>query len=174
MTLLLKPEASTLSTASTVIEFCTPDTDRVVQCPVIDTVLETPLTLTMLSLQAMVRFSLTPETLSSVPGGAAGDVDGEADFRREVGGPGLVEMLGGLNVVERVGGVAMIDLTPESWCAAKAAMPPARASTPIATTVPTIHQARLPDGCCWDGPNVGPPYVHGAGGGGGAPAEPGG
>ena len=34
------------------------------QWPVITTVLETPLTLTMLSLQAIVLFSLMPETLS--------------------------------------------------------------------------------------------------------------
>lgn len=103
-----------LSTASMVIEFCTPETDRLVQCPVIVTVLETPLTLTMLSLQAMVRFSLMPATLSSVPGGAADEVDGEGDVLREVDGPGFVEMLGGLNVLEMVGGVAMIDFTPES------------------------------------------------------------
>lgn len=141
-----------LSTASTVIEFCTPDTDRLVQCPVIVTVLETPLTLTMLSLQAMVRFSLMPATLSSVPGGAAGEVGGEGDLLREVDGPGFVEMLGGLNVLEMVGGVAMIDFTPESWCAAKAAMPPASANIPMTTTVPRIHQTRLLEGRCWGGP----------------------
>ncbi len=125
----------------------------------------------MLSLQAMVRFSLIPETLSSAPGGAGGEVDGEAEFRREV--DGFVEMLGGLNVLEMVGGVAMIDLTPEIRWAANAAMPPARASTPMTTTVPRIHQTRLPDGRCWSGPKVGPPYVHGAAGG-GAPVGPGG
>jgi hypothetical protein len=41
---------------------------------VITTVLKTPLTLTMLSLQAIVRFSLIPETPSSSPGGGVGDV----------------------------------------------------------------------------------------------------
>jgi hypothetical protein len=84
-----------------------------VQWPVIVTVLEALLTLTMLSLQAMVRFSLIPATLSSVPGGAAGEFDGEGDFLRGVDGTGFVELLGGLNVVEMVGGEAMIDLTPE-------------------------------------------------------------
>jgi len=163
-----------LSTASTVIEFCTPDTDRLVQCPVIDTVLETPLTLTMLSLQATVRFSLIPATLSSVPGGARGDVDGDGGFLRAVDGPGLSEMLGGMKVLEMVGGEAMIDFTPEIWCAAKAAMPPARATTPMAMTVPRIHQTRLLDGRCGGGPGIGPPKVHGAGGGGGMPAGPGG
>ena len=164
-----------LSTASTVIAFWTPDTDRLVQCPVIDTVLETPLTLTMLSLQAMVRFSLIPATLSWAPGGAAGEVEGEGDFLREVDGPGLVGILGGgPNVLEMVGGEPMIDLTPEIWCAAKAAMPPARATTLMAMTVPAIHQTRLPEGRCPGGPGIGPPKVHGAGGGGGAPAVPGG
>lgn len=43
-----------VSTASTVMEFCTPDTVRLTQWPVITTVLETPLTLTMLSLHAIV------------------------------------------------------------------------------------------------------------------------
>jgi len=43
-----------VSTASTVMEFCTPDTVRLAQWPVITTVLETPLTLTMLSLHAIV------------------------------------------------------------------------------------------------------------------------
>ncbi len=144
------------STASTVTVFCTPDTDRLVQCPVITTVLDTPLTLTGLSSQASVRFSLIPATLSSVPGGAAGDVG----VRRDVEGAGVVEMPGGgPNVLEMVGGELMIDFTPESWCAAKAAMPPARASTPTAMRVPTTHHTRLRralPGRAGDGPAVGP------------------
>ncbi len=43
-----------VSTASTVIAFCTPDTVRLAQWPVITTVFETPLTSTVLSLQAIV------------------------------------------------------------------------------------------------------------------------
>lgn len=46
-----------------------PDTVRLVQWPVITTVLDMPLTLTMLSLQAIVRFTLTPETLRLAPAG---------------------------------------------------------------------------------------------------------
>src|ERR1700758_85846 len=147
MTLLLKPEASMLSTAAPVTEFWTPDTLRLAQWPVITTVLETPLTLTMLSLQAIVRFALIPETLSSPPGGGAGDVDGVGVLVRVVDGPGPLGVLaGGPNVPETVGGELMIDRTPESWCAAKAAMPPARAMKPMTMTVPRIHHVRLPEG----------------------------
>ena len=73
-----------LSTASTVTAFWTPETLRLVQWPVITTVLETPLTLTLtlLPLQAIVRFSLMPEMLRFPPAGAVGaegsDVDGAA------------------------------------------------------------------------------------------------
>ncbi len=71
-----------LSTASIVTVFCTPDTDMLAQWPVITTVLETPLMLTVLLLQAIVWFSLIPETLMFSPAGAVGtkeaDVDGPA------------------------------------------------------------------------------------------------
>ena len=137
------------STASTVMAFWTPDTVRLVQWPVITTVLETPLTLTMLSLQAIVRFSLMPETLSLPPGGGVGDVDGV---------DALVRVLeGGPNVPEMLGGELMIDRTPESWCAAKAAMPPARARNPMTMTVPKIHHVRLPEGDFGGGPENVPP-----------------
>ena len=138
-----------LSTASTVTAFRTPDTVRLVQWPVITTVLETPLTLTMLSLQAIVRFSLMPETLSLPPGGGVGDVDGV---------DALVRVLeGGPNVPEMLGGELMIDRTPESWCAAKAAMPPARTINPMTMTVPKIHHVRLPEGDFGGGPENVPP-----------------
>ena len=79
---LLKPEASMLSTASTVTAFWTPETLRLVQWPVITTVLETPLTLRLLPLQAIVRFPLIPEMLRFPPAGAVdtegSDVDGAA------------------------------------------------------------------------------------------------
>ena len=79
---LLKPEASMLSTASTVTAFWTPETLRLVQWPVITTVLETPLTLRLPPLQAIVRFPLIPEMLRFPPAGAVGaegsDVDGAA------------------------------------------------------------------------------------------------
>jgi hypothetical protein len=80
MTLLLKPLASIVSTASTVTEFCTPDTLSFVQWPLIMTLLEIPLTVTALSLQVRVWFWLIPATLRLSPGGVAdpdvGDVDG--------------------------------------------------------------------------------------------------
>ena len=79
---LLKPEASMLSTASTVTAFWTPETLRLVQWPVITTVLETSLTLRLLPLQAIVRFPLIPEMLRFRPAGAVdtegSDVDGAA------------------------------------------------------------------------------------------------
>ena len=147
-----------LSTESTVMAFWTPDTVRLVQWPVITTVLETPLTLTMLSLQAIVRFSLMPETLSLPPGGGVGDVDGVDALVRVVDGPGLPLVLeGGPNVPEMLGGELMIDRTPESWCAANAAMPPARAINPMTMTVPKIHHVRLPEGDFCGGPENVPP-----------------
>src|SRR4051794_9991721 len=99
-----------VSTASTVIEFWTPETVRLAQWPVITTVLEIPLTLTMLSLQATVRFSLIPEMLSWPPAGAVAEVEG-ADVRvLLVDGGGEVGLLAGeVNGMEMVGGDVMID-----------------------------------------------------------------
>jgi hypothetical protein len=135
---------------------------------VITTVLETPLTSTMLSLQAIVRFALIPETLSSPPGGGVGDVDGLGVFVPLADGPGLVGVIaGGTNVRETVGGLVMSDRTLDSWFATKAAMAPARTSAPMTMTVPRIHHTRLLDGGFDGGAEYAPPYVHGAGGGGG-------
>lgn len=75
-----------LSTASTVISFCTPETVRLAQWPLITTVLDTPLTLTTLSLHAIVRFSPIPETLTRSPGAGVGDVDGLGVLVRVVDG----------------------------------------------------------------------------------------
>ncbi|OBH92442.1 hypothetical protein A5679_01905 [Mycobacterium scrofulaceum] len=69
--------------------------------------------------------------------------------------PGVVA--GGVKVLVKVGGELMIERTPESWCAAKAAMPPASARMPTAMTVPTIHHMRLPEEPCGGGPPSGPP-----------------
>jgi hypothetical protein len=89
---------------------------------VITTVLETPLTLTMLLLHEIVRFSLMPETLILAPGAGVGDVDGVVVLVRVLDGPGLrgvlVALEGGPNVAEMLGGELMIDRTPDSWCAA--------------------------------------------------------
>lgn len=148
-----------VSAASTVTEFFMPDTVRLAQWPVITIVLEIPLTVTTLSLQAIVWFSLMPDTSSGAPCGGSGSVDGP-----ELG-VALVDDLGVRVVVrgEVVTGVVvtpeelMIDRTPESWCAAKAAMPPARASTPMTMIVPRIHHMRLPEGGLGGGPAYGPP-----------------
>ncbi|BBZ46182.1 hypothetical protein MPRM_34630 [Mycobacterium parmense] len=81
----------------------TPETVRLAQWPVMTTELETPLTLTMLALQAMVRCSLMPETLTRAPGAGAADVDGpRGTVAGDVARPGTV------------GGDAMVDRTPES------------------------------------------------------------
>jgi hypothetical protein len=106
-----------------VIAFCTPDTVRLAQWPLITTVLETPLTLTTLSLHAIVRFSLMPETLTLPPGGGVADVDGVGFLDRVVVvGEGLLGVLvaldGGPNVPETVGGELMTDRAPEIWWAA--------------------------------------------------------
>src|SRR5947209_10209009 len=104
------------------------------------TVFDTPLTLTMLSLQAIVRFSLMPETLMLPPVGGAGDMDGDADGLVVLvllgDGPGTI----GVELMPPgvVGGDSMIERTPENWCAATAAIPPARASMPTTMTVPRI------------------------------------
>lgn len=147
-----------VSTASTVIEFCTPDTVRLAQWPLITTVLEIPLTLTTLSLQAIVRFSLIPAMLSWPPAGGVGEVDGADDRVLLVEGGGSVGLFAGeVNGTEIVGGDGMIDRTPESWCAVKAAMPPARATTPMTMMVPRIHHMRFPEGGFGGGPETGPP-----------------
>jgi len=154
--LLLKPEASMVSAVSTVIEFSTPDTVRLAQWPVITMVLDTPLTLTMLLLQATVRFSLIPEMLSWPPGSGAGDVVGFGV--RPVDGVGMRgAVVGAVNVPEMVGGDEMIDRTLENWCAAMAAIPPTSRSTPMTISVPRIHQMRLLERGFGGGPVNGPP-----------------
>src|ERR1700733_998863 len=148
------PDASMLSEASTVTEFFMPDTVRLAQWPVITIVLEIPLTVTTLSLQVIVLFSLMPDTSSGAPCGGSGNVDGPALAVALPDGLGLRVVVWGevvTGVVLRLGEV-MIDRTPESWCAAKAAMPPARASTPMTMKVPRIHHMRLPEGGLGAGP----------------------
>ncbi len=68
------------------------------------------------------------------------------------------EVLGAVVVREMLGGVESTTEPPrENWWAAKAAMPPTRASTPITNSAPKIHHARLPDGGRGDVPGNGPP-----------------
>jgi len=125
---------------------------------VITTVLESPLMVTTLSLQAIVRFSPMPEMLRLPPGGGVGDVDvdgadavGVGVLLRVVDGTvlrGLV--VDGPDVAEMLG--AVVDETLESRCTTNAAMPPARARKPRTMTVPRIHQMRLFDGGFGGGP----------------------
>lgn len=127
----------------TVTEFLMPDTVRLVQWPVITTVLDMPLTLTMLSLQAIVRFTLTPETLRLAPAGG-----------RVVAGCAV-----GVGTARETDGVGerTTKLPWESRCALNAAMPPTRTSTPTTTTAARIHHALLPEDDRGDGPPNGPP-----------------
>lgn len=71
-----------LSAESTVTLFCTPETESRVQCPVMTTVFDTPLMLTVFWLQTTVRLSLMPETMMFSVIGAVGviaiDVAGPA------------------------------------------------------------------------------------------------
>jgi hypothetical protein len=129
---------------------------------VIVTVLEIPLTVTMLSLQATVLFSPMPEIVRLLPGGGAGDVDGAVDVDgagvlvRVVDGAGLREViLGGLVVAEMA--ELIVDRASEILCATKKAMPPARTRNITTMSMPTIHHVRLLEGGFGGGPDSGPP-----------------
>src|SRR5271157_4060469 len=100
-----------VSTASTVIMFWTPDTLRLVQWPVITILLEMPLMLMALWLQATVRFSLMPEMVRLAPAGAVGAALGNIEGAGEgvcaalgdgAGAALLAETLGVLGVGERI------------------------------------------------------------------------
>lgn len=126
-----------VSTASTVIEFWTPDTVRLAQWPVITTLLEMPLTATTLSLQAIVRFSLMPETLRLAPAGAVGADVGNAE---DGGAAALRETLG---VGDR--------MTKPLW-ECRCALYDTRATTPITKNGAKSHKRRKPEGDLRDGP----------------------
>src|SRR4051812_8908147 len=70
------PEASMVSTESTVTELFMPDTVRLVQWPPIVIVLETPLIVTTLFRQTIVLVWLTPEMLMLLDGGAVDVAEG--------------------------------------------------------------------------------------------------
>src|SRR6185312_15033423 len=146
-----------LSAESTVTTFSMPDTDRLTQWPVITTWLETPLTMTERSLQAMVRFSLIPETLTVPPGGAVDTVGASVGTALGV----RVRVLAPLEVVGRPEMVAgpLPDIR-------YTATPPARTSAPTANTAMTIHNPRRRAGGCGGGGN-GELYGHCWVGGGG-------
>ena len=137
-----------VSTASTVTEFCMPDTVSLVQWPLIVIVLDTPLTVTLLPLQVTILFSLMPAMLILLPGAGAADVDGPAVgvLLLLVDGVGLRGALRGeLNTeVFGVEGSTMT-LLLEIRCATYAAMPPTTASMPTTKTAARIQNTRLPE-----------------------------
>jgi len=132
-----------------------PDTDNARAVgPVITIVLEIPLTVTTLSFGR--RSSLFSPDAGHVERRGLAAATGQASMGRKLG-VGLVDgPRGGAWIVRgeksSTGVVVtpeelMIDRTPESWCAAKAAMPPARASTPMTMIVPRIPpQCGCPEG----------------------------
>src|SRR5262245_3689513 len=82
-----------------------PETVTVVQCPVIVTVLDTPLTLTTLSLHVIVFDSPTPATLIWPPGGAVVGIEGMLGM---LGIDGMLGMLG--MVTPGILGIVRVDL----------------------------------------------------------------
>src|ERR1700744_3875942 len=114
----------------------------------------TPLTVTLLSVQARVRVSLTPETMTLVP---AGGVEGApaGDWVPVPGIPGIAGMLGMLKLgmtgvrpglVKLGEGAAVGEATPdplsENWCAMSAATTPTIASTRTTNTQARIRNRR--------------------------------
>lgn len=135
-----------VSTESTVTEFLTPDTVRLAQWPVITRVLETPLTLTMLSLQAIVLFSLMPEMLMLPAGGGAEGPALGVGVRLAEGAGLLGLFLGELGLREMPGVGDRMTMPPrESRCALNAAMPPTTASMNTTKNAPKIHHRRMPE-----------------------------
>jgi hypothetical protein len=150
-----KPDALMASALSTVITLLTPDTWRLAQWPVMVTLLETPLTLTMFSLQSSVLFSPTPETLSRSPGGAgsAGATDGAGSISSRPAVLGVV-VSNEPPPAARVGFVTATPLVNE--LTEYTIAPPANAIKPT-TTTPMISPSR--PRCGGGGaPNCGPPF----------------
>lgn len=79
-----------VSVASTVIMLFRPDTAMLAQWPVITTVLETPLTVTVLLLQVSAWFSLIPVTVSSAPCGGSGVIADDGAGLRGIARGGLI------------------------------------------------------------------------------------
>lgn len=138
---MLKPEASMESTASTVIEFWTPDTFRLAQWPVITTLLEMPLTVTALLLQAIVRFSLIPEMVRVAPAGAVGAELGDAD---DAGAGVCAALAEGAALFEETVGLGSRVVNPP--CVArwmpKTASPSGTAIVPMMKKAAKIHHIR--------------------------------
>lgn len=146
-----------VSTASTVIMFWTPDTLRLVQWPVITILLEMPLMLMALWLQATVRFSLMPEmvrlALAGAVGAALGDVAGAGEGVCAALGDGagaalLAETLGVLGVGERI-------TIPPREC--RSALFEMRATTPNTKKGNRTHNSRAREGDLGNVPGNGRP-----------------
>src|ERR1700744_465686 len=150
-----------VSAVSTTTAFFMPETSRLVQWPVIVMVLEIPLTMTALLVQAIDLFSLMPLMVTSLPGAGGGDVEGIAGgIAVMLGGGAAVRMLVFGEPATRevvVLGDKVIDPVCERLWATPRAMMPASATTPTATIAPTIHQTRAPEGGVGGGPAKGPP-----------------
>src|SRR5882757_1064895 len=144
------------SAAWTVTLFWTPETLRLAQWPVITTVFETPLTLTELSLQAIVRLTLMPATLRFPPFGAVGaavsDVEGAARV--------CVMAPEGVGASEEMLGMGNSVVMPlrETWCAVKRKIATGSAIMPMTKTPAMIHHVRLlREYRAGDGPGNEPP-----------------
>lgn len=147
---MFKPEASMVSTESTVTALFMPDTVRLAQCPPIVIVLETPLIVTTLSRQTIVLVSLTPEMAMLLDGGAVGEAEGPvvAVGVRLADGAGLLLLELGvrevLGVGEEVPGLGEKAVLPwEPRLTTKAAIPPATASSRTTAMATTIQSARV-------------------------------
>jgi hypothetical protein len=125
-----------------------------------------------LSVQAMVRFSPTPETVMVAPAGGAEDVwlGAGRDTDGRVGGTPMLGIGRGEVLTRVVLGAGDPATTPasENRCAANAAIPPTRSRMPTTNIADTIQNTRLPEdeevGAGYMPPY--PPYP-GVGGGGG-------
>jgi hypothetical protein len=147
-----------VSAVSTVTTFWTPDTCRLVQWPLITTLLEMPLTLTALALHVTVWVALMPEMVRLSPAGAGGSGVGDDDGPAAgvcVIPPGEVGLFEGMIGVGNIVGKPL----RETWCAVKRKIAAGRAIMPMTKTAAKIHHVRLlreliPDD---DGPGNDPP-----------------
>jgi hypothetical protein len=156
------------STASTVTEFWTPDTFRLAQWPVITTLLEMPLTLTTLWLQAIVWFSLMPEMVRVAPAGAVGVALGGVEGPGA--GAGVPPADGAALPEEMLGVLGMGEGITKPPCVArlmpKTASPSGIAIVPMMNKAAKIHHTRLREVDRGGVQGGGLPKLGGGGGGG--------
>lgn len=137
-----------VSAVSTVTTLLSPDTVTDAQWPVIATVLEMPLTVMALSLQAMVLFSLMPETMTDASAGAVaedgGPVLGAFVLPLGAAGPCVLPPVAVVADARWEDGLAVTS-SWESCRAAYAAIPPTNTSTARIPTAARIQNQRKPD-----------------------------